>query len=323
MELLDAFRRAMEELDLSGKLVATDITLASPACHKADAAEVVPNAGRLEYIPALVEIVKKHDISLVVPMTDLDLRSLARQKEHFQENGCTVMVGSEKHITLCQDKARTNEILPKAGLSTIRTMSLAKFRTRPFYPCFIKPIRGSASVGTSVIHNKKELKAHIATFGELMIVQEYVPGQEYTIDVYRSRDGKVRCVVPRQRLVVRSGEVEKGITIKDKQLIKSATTLAGMLGDIWGVLCCQCRRHPGNEPRFFEINPRFGGGSPLSIAAGANLPLYLLQEVLGEPITAEIGDFTDRLMMLRYDQAIYNFADDPTSLPGYNEPLFR
>jgi len=320
---MDAFRRAMDELDLAGKLVAADITLASPACHKADAAEVVPIAGQLEYIPALVKIVKKHGISLVIPMTDLDLRSLARQKEHFQEIGCTVMIGSEKHVTLCRDKARTNEMLPKAGLSTIKTMSLARFRTRPFYPCFIKPIRGSASVGTGVIRNKKELKAHTATFGELMIVQEYVPGQEYTIDVYRSRDGKVRCVVPRQRLVVRSGEVETGITIKDEQLMEAAITLAGMLGDIWGVFCCQCRRHPGSEPRFFEINPRFGGGSPLSIAAGANLPLYLLQEILGEPITAEIGNFTDRLIMLRYDRAIFDLANDPTSLPGYDEPLFR
>ena len=320
--LMEAFRSALDELGLKGKLICTDVTRASAACQSADVAEIVPHAGRLEYIPALLDIVRKHDVSLLLPMTDLDLRSLARQRQRFEEIGCTVMIGSEESVMLCRDKATTNEMLPRGGLATIKTMSLAEFRARPFYPCFIKPVRGSASVGTAVIRNEKELAGHVATFGELMIVQEYVSGREYTIDVYRSRDGQVRCVVPRQRLVVRSGEVEKGITVKDDRLIDSAIKLAGMLGDIWGVFCCQCRRDEG-QPRFFEINPRFGSGAPLSIAAGANLPLYLLQEVLGMPITAEVGKFTDKLMMLRYDRAVFVKEDDPTSLPGYQTPIFK
>jgi len=181
-------------------------------------------------------------------------------------------------------------------------------------------------VGTSVIHSEKELNAHVATFGDLLLVQDYVPGQEFTIDVYRSRDGEVRCIVPRQRLVVRSGEVEKGVTRKDPQLMDAARRLAVLLGDLWGVFCCQCRRDPTSGVdgiRFFEVNPRFGGGTPLSIAAGANLPLYLLQEVLGRPITAEIGAFTDQLLMLRYDDAAFMQIDDLHSLPGYDKPMFH
>ncbi len=157
-----------------------------------------------------------------------------------------------------------------------------------------------------------------------MIVQECLGGQEYTIDVYRSRDGKVRCVVPRQRLIVRSGEVESGLTVRDRQLIDTAAGLAGSLGDLWGVFCCQCRRAgEGGQPRFFEINPRFGGGVPLSVAAGANFPLYLLQEVLGLPITAQLGQFTDRLLMLRYDEALFMPAGDIETLPGFRSPQFR
>ncbi len=323
VELLDTFRIAMDELDVSGRLIATDITSASPAFLKADEGAIVPTAGQIEYIPVLLDIVKKHDIGLLVPLTDLDLRSLARQRKRFTDVGCTVMVGSEPAVTLCRDKSKTNPILSSAGLATIRTMSLSEFRSTPFYPCFVKPIRGSASVGTGVIHNERELQAHVATFGDLLIVQDYVPGREYTIDVYRSRDGKVRCVVPRQRLVVRSGEVEKATTVKDDQLIEATTTLTGLLGDIWGVFCCQCRRTDGGPPMFFEINPRFGGGAPLSIAAGANLPLYLLQEVLGLPITAEIGNFTDQFLMMRYDQAVFTKVEDPTTLPGFDSPQFR
>ena len=321
--LLDAFRSAMAELGLTGKLLATDITTASPAFHAADKGILVPRAGRVEYVPALLDIVRAHDVKLLVPLTDLDLRSLARQRKKFTDLGCTVMVGSEQAITLCRDKARTNALLGENGLATINTFTLQEFLAKPFYPCFVKPVRGSASIGAGMLHDEKELWAHVATYGDLMLIQEYVPGREYTIDVYRSRDGKVRCVVPRQRLTVRSGEVEQGVTVMNEHLIDSTARLAGYLGDIWGVFCCQCRWPEDGPPRFFEINPRFGGGAPLSIRAGANLPLYLLQEVLSRPITAEMGNFKPGMLMLRYDQAVFIDVDNIEDLPGYHSPQFR
>lgn len=321
--LLEAFRRAMDELGVTGKIVAADINTGSSAFQKADVGEIVPTVGRLEYIQKIVEIVKKHEIGLLVPLTDLDLRSLARQREKLAAVGCTVMVGSEQSVSLCRDKTRLNALLAKAGLATIKTSTLSEFRRAPFYPCFVKPVRGSASVGTGMVRNEGQFNAHIATFGDAMLVQEFVAGQEFTIDVYRTRDGEVRCVVPRQRLIVRSGEVEKGVTRNDPDMIEAVTKLAQTLGDLWGVFCCQCRRSGNSQPRFFEVNPRFGGGVPLSIAAGANLPLYLLQEVLAMPVTAELGKFTDKLLMMRYDEAVFMEVDDLTSLPGYKSPQFR
>jgi carbamoyl-phosphate synthase large subunit len=323
VELLRSFRKAMEALGVGGKILAADITYASPAMQLADGQLLVPSAGRVEYIPTLLEHVKKNRVGLVVPLTDLDLRSLARQRRRFGEIGCTVMVGSEAAINVCRDKAQFNALLERAGMSPIRTVPLDQFRRSPFYPCFVKPIRGSAGIGSSLIRDERELKAHVETYGELLLVQEYVHGQEFTVDVYRSRDGKVRSVVPRQRLVVRSGEVEKGLTIRDQEIIDSVLKLTPHLGDLWGVFCCQCRRHNGGPPRFFEVNPRFGGGITLSIAAGADLPLYLLQEVLALPITAVMGQFTENMLMLRYDQAVYFPVDEPQTLPGFQTPQFR
>ncbi|MCP4375497.1 MAG: ATP-grasp domain-containing protein [bacterium] len=320
--LVESFRDAIAGLGLTGKLIAADVSTASPAGHVADTTEIVPPAGRIEYIPTLLEIVKKHNISLLLPMTDLDVRSLARQRAKFDAIGCSVMIGSEESTKLCRDKSAFQDILSAAGLGTIRTMTLEEFSEDPFYPCFIKPLRGSASVGTGLIKNARELKAHVATYGELMIVQEYVPGQEYTVDIYRGRDGTVHCAVPRLRMVIRSGEIEKGVTLKDPHVMEDAITLAGLLGDVWGVFCCQCRCEINGRPRFFEVNPRFGGGAPLSIAAGANLPRYVIQEVLGLPIDKDI-DFQDHLMMLRYDQAIFTVENNPESLPGFESPISK
>jgi len=76
-------------------------------------------------------------------------------------------------------------------------------------------------------------------------------------------------------------------------------------------------------PSFFEATPGLGGGAPLRTPAGGPLPLYLLQEVLGRPITAKLGEFTDQLLMLRYDEAVFVQVTDRKSLPGYDTPSFK
>ncbi len=320
---MNSFAKAMSKLGVSGKLVVADITEASPAFQIADVGCLVPHAESTEYIPSLLEIVKQHEVGLVIPLTDLDIGALASTQNEFADLGCTVMVGSEHSIATCRDKVQTNDFLHRIGLESIRTLTLHDFMVQPFYPCFIKPIRGSASIGTSVLNNEHELHTHAAAFGDEMIVQEYVDGQEYTVDIYRDRSGKTRSVVPRQRLVVRSGEVEQALTVKDEQLIEAATHLSDMLDGMWGVFCCQCRREKDQPPRFFEINPRFGGGVPLSIAAGADLPAYLLQEVLGMDITAKLGDFIDHMLMMRYEDAIFSQVDSPEDINGFDHPIFR
>lgn len=284
----------------------------------------VPASGRDEYIPALLEIVRKNSIRLLVPLTDNDLAQLSKSRDEFAALGCTVMVGSEAAVGECMNKTRTAQLVRRAGLACVKSCTVKEFRKNPFFPCFAKPVSGSAGIGAAVIHEMSQLNGHCAKFGKEMLLQEYLCGQEFTIDVYRTREKKVVCAVPRQRLVVRSGEVEKGMTVRQQDLIDAVVHLAAFMGDIWGVFTCQCRRStPGAPPKFFEINPRFGGGAPLAIAAGANLPLYVLQEVLGLPITAELGKFTDGLLMLRYDEAVFVPANNIESLPGYRTPMFR
>ena len=317
---MNEFRRAMHELDVEGRILATDVTSASAAFHAADVGLLAPLTGTIEYTPAILGFCKQHQVGLIVPLTDRDLRSLSRHTAKFEALGCQVMVGEPEMIRACRDKTLTNQFLRDIGIPSIQTYTLEQFRSQPFFPCFVKPIRGSASIGTGVMHSEAELNAHLATFGDLMLVQDYVPGAELTLDIYRRRDGQVVCVVPRQRLAIRSGEVEKGLTVNDPELIDVGRRLGEKLDGVWGVVNAQCRRPPGGVATFFEINPRFGGGAPLAIAAGADLPRYVLEETLGLPVSARLGDFRANLLMLRYDQALFVEIDDVSSLPGLDEP---
>ena len=265
----------------------------------------------------------KHRIGLIIPLTDVDLRSLGRQQQRFADAGAAVMIGSEPDIRLCRDKAQTNELFGRAGLGTIKTVSLKEFYDEPFYPCFVKPIRGSASFATAVIHNEKELRAHVATFGDLLLVQEYVPGREYTIDIYRDRKGAVRSVVPRQRLAVRAGEVSKGITVKDDQLIEASIKLAGLLGSIWGVFCASAaaRKEANRGSSRSTRDSAAARRSPSPPAPTCRSTSSRRSSAL--PITAKVGEFTDNLLMLRYDDAVFVQVDDRKALPGYDTPSFR
>ncbi|MGC9454505.1 MAG: ATP-grasp domain-containing protein [Phycisphaerae bacterium] len=326
--LLNCFRRSMRKLDIRGKLLATDITPASSAFQSADEGIIVPRVDDDSYIPALLELIESREIGLIVPTTDRDLMVLADEQQRFADVDCTVMIGSPDAIAMCRDKLRTPEAFERAGLAEVRTVDYAAFVAEPFYPVFCKPAGGSGGQGSAVVRDEQQLNALLAMQGKesvesRYVFQQYFSGREYTIDVYRTRDGRVVSVVPRQRLEVRSGEVQQAVTVRDAELIDSARRLGESFEGIWGVFCCQCRRADGDRPRFFEINPRFGGGAPLSIAAGADLPGYLMREVLGEPVGDEVGEFTENLLMLRYDDALFVPADDPESLPGFDEPIFR
>lgn len=321
--LLKLFRQAMQQLGVKGRILAGDATWASAAFHAADEGLLLPRVQTVEYNTAVLNACRKKEIGLVVPLTDLDLRSLARHREEYAKIGCQVMIGSPETMLTCRDKLVTAKFIEGVGLKAIRTLTLDEFRKSPFFPCFIKPIRGSASIGTGLIRNEAALKGHLAAFGQSMLVQDYVAGSEFTLDIYRTRGGEVPCVVPRQRLSIRAGEIEKGVTVIDQRLIEAGVRLGKALEGTWGVVNAQCRRPDKGEPCFFEINPRFGGGAPLSIAAGADLPRYVLEECLGLPVSARLGKFKPNLLMLRYDDAVFVEAKDPKLLPGYDIPSAR
>ena len=121
---------------------------------------------------------------------------------------------------------------------------------------------------------------------------------------------KVRCVVPRKRIETRAGEVSKSQVVKDQYIMNQATRLVEALGAGPGLITLQLFQTPKGKLKFIEINPRFGGGVPLSIQAGANFPKWILQEMLSKPLGGKktkilFDGFKDGLVMLRYDSEVW------------------
>jgi len=183
-------------------------------------------------------------------------------------------------------------------------------------PLMAKPRFGSASEGVGLVRNTAELELLVARDeagtplldgrpGD-MVVQTVAPGDEYTIDVLVDRSGQCLCAVPRRRLEVRAGEVSKAVTVRSPELIDLAFGLSKALPGAYGVLNFQVFADDvTGELAVIEINPRFGGGFPLSHRAGADYARWLLEDVRGLPSTASATAWRDGLVMLRYDAAVF------------------
>ena len=166
-------------------------------------------------------------------------------------------------------------------------------------------------MGAIALNDKTELTSTLLS-DEKMMFMGLVDEQhtEYTIDAYYAQNGKLKCLVPRERIEVRAGEVSKGATRKHlvyDYFLQACEKVEGARG------CLTIQIFADLERESFyglEINPRFGGGFPLSYSAGANYPRWLICEYLmGDEIEFYDQWETD-LLMLRYDakELIHGYA---------------
>jgi len=306
VSLLNSFRRATKQLRTKASFFGTDTTELSPALQLCDKGFLVKPTTHTGYIRQLLAIVKNNRVNLLVPTVDLDLKLLARNNSKFAALDCRVLVSSPEVIDICQDKRQTYRFLIKNGFDTPVTMNVhsAVLKHNLDWPCFLKPWDGYASRGNAVVHNKKELSFYAKRIPN-PICQEFVQGTEYTCDVYVDFGMKVRCVVPRKRIEVRAGEVSKGQIVKNNHIMSHAARLVETLGAGPGLVTLQLFKTPKGKLKFIEINPRFGGGAPLSIHAGADFPKWILQEMLDRKTNIKFDGFKDGLVMLRYDGEVW------------------
>jgi carbamoyl-phosphate synthase large subunit len=304
--LLESFRRAAKSLKVDARFLGTDTTVLSPALQLCDKAFLVSPITDRRYIKQLFEIVKTNKVGLLIPTVDLDLGILAKNKAAFAKLGCTVLVSDPWVVDICQDKRKTCKFLTSCGFDTPRTITPRQAMTdkKLKYPRFLKPWDGSASKGNAVVRNRQEFLFFSKRIPRC-IVQEFIDGIEYTCDIFVDFGMRVRCVVPRRRIETRSGEVTKSQIVKNAQLMNSAAKMVEMLGAGPGVITIQCFLTAAGAIKFIEINPRFGGGVPLAIKAGADFPKWILGQLAGQEPKIVPDGFKDKLIMLRYDGEVW------------------
>ena len=300
IELLQAFRNAALVLNKELKIYGADMNGTAPALAYCDFVRKVVAMNAPEYIDNLLSICKEDDIDLLIPTIDTDLLVLSENKDKFELIGTKVMISDSDKIKICRDKNNTSQFFVDCGLKAPMPVNNWKDYDAG-YPAFIKPKDGSSSIDAYKVENEEELEVYANQVDDY-IVQPFVDGKEYTIDIFCDWYGNPISIVPRERIQVRAGEVLKTRIELDNKMIDESKILCKNFNPC-GPMTVQLIRDRQGTDWFIEINPRYGGGAPLSMKAGARSSEAVLKLIDSEDIDY-MTDIEDGAIYSRFDQSV-------------------
>ena len=311
VSLVKSFINEANKLNLNTKIYCSDsYPELSPACKYSGNYFKVKKITEEGAVEEFIELCLKNNISLVIPTIDTELPVLALNIEKFNKKNIKVLISDFEKIKMCRDKRKTHNFFDKIKLTRAKEYSSNNISS---FPIFIKPADGSSSIGVFKINKREDLRKKIVNDKNNMIL-EYIDNDfysEFTIDLYYNKRSELICMVPRERIEVRSGEVSKGCT--RKKLVNILKNKFNQIDGFYGCITLQIFKHKElNKIYGIEINPRFGGGYPLSYLSGANFTKWILMEyILNQNVNIFFNDWTDNLLMLRYDDEILikNYED--------------
>ncbi len=240
---------------------------------------LVPGGRDRLFIARLQQLCLQWNIDVLIPTVDVELLQVAKTRQSFMKFGTRVMLTSQRSLELCLDKWALAKHC--AGVVRLPQTQLLDERFDPVavsYPLIVKPRQGSGSRGVVLCHRPEDMERF--TRDGSLLVQEFLPGQEYSVDVCISRNGEPIAAVPRARLKVDSGVAVAGRTVQDPELQREAVRAAMHVG-LTGVVNVQLRRDTEGRPALLEINPRFPGTMSLTIASGVDMPNLALMDLFG------------------------------------------
>ncbi len=302
VELVQEFIKKAKFLSKTTKIFTTDLNPAlSAACQVSDYSFKSPSVMDPLYPEYLLDLCKHNNISLIIPTIDTELLVLSDIKRSFHEIGISIVSCSNELVLSCRDKRLTSGLFQSLGISCPKVYTHEDI----VFPVFCKPYDGSGSVGAKLISSAKDLTVDMIK-NPKNIFMEYIGNdyKEYTCDAYFDKNSLIQCLVPRERIEVRAGEVSKGVTRKNyvyEFLIDRLKKIPGA----FGCVTVQVFGNPQTgEIKGLEINPRFGGGYPLTSASGCSYAELIIREyLLGEKISF-IDNWINGLIMLRYDAKV-------------------
>ena len=303
VSLVRSFQTELKKYFENGQVFTTDLNpILAPACHVSDQSFTVPRVTSPEYIDQLLQLCLNNQIKLVVPTIDTELLVLSENIEYFKQQGIHLLVSEPGVVRECRDKRLINQFFENHGICIPQQYNLDNLR----FPVFVKPYDGSLSKGIFTAYCAEDIKIEHYADPKLMFMEYIAPEDydEFTVDCYYDKASELKCVVPRKRIFVRAGEVNKGVTKKNVIVTEFNQKLKHISG-ARGCLTIQVFLHKTEDKILgIEINPRFGGGYPLSYLAGANYSQWVIREYLLNQKIEEFSAWSDNLLMLRYDAEV-------------------
>lgn len=305
VDIVRAFRAALAAGPRPGRVLVSDLDPLSPTLFAADACVELPPVDDPGYGAAVAAVCAREGIRAVLPLTDLDPVVLAAAAPEIRAAGAEVLLPTPEVALGCQDKWLCHEMLLARGLPSPPTWLPGTVDPDELpYPVLLKPRLGFAGRHIHRCRDRRDLEFFLDYTPAESVIQQALPGLEFSIDCLGDLDGRALGAVPRAMIQSKGGEQIKGETLDDPQLVELGARTVEALA-LCGPSTVQCFRRKGEVLGITDINTRFGGAFPLPQAAGAGYPELILAMAGGGRPEGRLGRHEAGVVMTRFlDQTL-------------------
>lgn len=301
VSLPKAFKESLDRSKLKGKLAGADSDRCSAALQYLRPAHIIPRFDEKDCIKKVMEICVRDSIHAVIPLSNKAVEFLDENRQPFRVKNIFLYLPERETIAICHDKERLAKFLTSAKIPVPATAQPRSLKNG--FPLFTKRRRGEGGGNCFVVENQGELEFYSRKYPDNLF-QEYLRGKEYSIDWFSDRTGNPVLIVPRERLMVRHGEVWESRIHMDQDLIDATRKVGAQLGlkgpcNIQGIL------DPSGRLVFTDVNLRFGSGAVHTIAAGGDVPLMIYKELMGQSPESALSEIRDGSIMTRFHDAYF------------------
>lgn len=261
-------------------VVAADCDPDAVGLQLADEAGVVPRGDSPDLVGHLVKLAARTGARALVCTVAEEMPALHAGSGLLAEAGLQTWLPSLDAVRTASDKWLFAQACEAAGVPAPRT-ALGTVDGVPG-PWIVKPRFGRGSRDVHAVDTPAEAAWAISRVAD-PLVQTRLGGSEFTVDALVDRAGRLAGAVPRWRLETKAGISTRGRTFGCDALVSEVGRLLGVLG-LLGPACVQGFIDDSGVISFTEVNPRFSGGLPLSLAAGADLVGEYLRGLEGHDV---------------------------------------
>lgn len=251
-----------------------------------------------DFVEQLNKVIDEYQIDYIFPAHD-DVVLLCAK--HAKELHADVITSSYETAEICRHKAKTYELFTDEEFNPIVYKNAEEVSE---YPALIKPDVGQGSYGVKKILNRAQLDKELTQASDNMVIVEYLPGDEYTIDCFTDRNRELKFVSMRIRKRTKSGISMCSYVVEADEIVQRIAARINEKLDMRGMWFFQLKKNKHGEYRLLEVAPRVAGTMGVHRAIGVNLPLLAVYDRMDMDVSctpALTGITVDRALINRFD----------------------
>jgi len=291
-------------MDLENRfhIVATDVNKYAAGMLIADHAFLSIPSSSSEYFEFILKNAHKFNVKLILPTRNGELEFFSVKAPDFEEEDIIVPISEPSTIRTCLDKVSFAKWIEKNNYKTPNILDPSNISEINNEQLFVKPRFGAGSTWAMKIRANNTLD--LLKINPDLIIQEFIPGREITMDVFSSLNSQVLSIVPRERICIVRGETHVGKTINNEKIIKETLEISNKL-NLKGPSTFQCIIDENKEIFWIEVNPRIGGAAALGFEAGNQTPENIVRLAAGKKIISTLRDYLVNLHLFRFSTDMF------------------